>query len=105
MKVSFQKILVRATNWVGDAVMSLPALRALRDRFPQAEISILARPWVADLYRREPFCDRLIPYTARDLGSKFRAPRELPPLGFDSPLLFHNPFAPPPVPLPAPLPL
>ena len=44
-------ILVRATNWVGDAVMSLPALRALRQRFPQARISILAKPWVADLYR------------------------------------------------------
>ena len=45
------KILVRATNWVGDAVMSLPALRALRERFPGARISILAKPWVADLYQ------------------------------------------------------
>ena len=27
---------MRATNWVGDAVMSLPALRALRERFPDA---------------------------------------------------------------------
>jgi len=34
-----QRILVRATNWVGDAVMSLPALEALRVRFPRAEIS------------------------------------------------------------------
>ena len=54
---------MRATNWVGDAVMSLPALRALRQRFPQAHISILAKPWAADLYRREPFCYELIPYT------------------------------------------
>jgi heptosyltransferase-2 len=56
---------VRATNWVGDAVMSLPALRALRERYPRARISILAKPWVADLYRREPFCDETILYTAR----------------------------------------
>jgi heptosyltransferase-2 len=90
--VSFQKILVRATNWVGDAVMSLPALRALRERFPNAEISILAKPWVADLYGREPFCDRLIPYTAADLGSKRRAARELRPFGFDCAILLQNAF-------------
>ena len=48
---------MRATNWVGDAVMSLPALRALRGRYPVAHIAILAKPWVGDLYGREPFCD------------------------------------------------
>ena len=63
--MSYSKILVRATNWVGDAVMSLPALRAIRERFPGAQIAVLARPWVADLYARESFCERLIPYAAR----------------------------------------
>ena len=38
--------------------MSLPALRALRRQFPKAQISILAKPWVADLYAREGFGDR-----------------------------------------------
>ena len=42
-----QKILVRATNWIGDAVMSLPALEALRGRFPEAEIVVLSKPWVS----------------------------------------------------------
>jgi heptosyltransferase-2 len=90
--LAYRKILVRATNWVGDAVMSLPALRALRVRFPAAEISILARPWVADLYRREPFCDRLIPYIARTPAAKWRAARELRPLAFDCALLLQNAF-------------
>jgi heptosyltransferase II len=90
--VSFQKILVRATNWVGDAVMSLPALRALRDKFPNAEISILAKPWVADLYGREPFCDHLIPYTPRTLTSKYRAGRDLRMHKFDCAILFQNAF-------------
>ena len=45
------KLLIRATNWVGDAVMGLPALRAVRGRFPEAEIAILAQPYVADIYR------------------------------------------------------
>ncbi|HUA86342.1 MAG TPA: lipopolysaccharide heptosyltransferase II [Bryobacteraceae bacterium] len=90
--MSYEKILVRATNWVGDAVMSLPALRALREKFPRAEISILAKPWVADLYRREPFCDHLIPYTAATARAKFHVARELRRHHFDCAILLQNAF-------------
>jgi heptosyltransferase II len=49
------RTLLRATNWVGDVAMSLPALKALRASFPGDWITVLARPWVAGLYglRRE----------------------------------------------------
>lgn len=87
-----QKILVRATNWVGDAVMSLPALRALRDRFPDAHIAILCKPWVAGLYQREPFCDELIGYSPTSLREKWAAGRNLAPLGFDCAILLQNAF-------------
>jgi heptosyltransferase-2 len=90
--VTYERILVRATNWVGDAVMSLPALRALREKFPAAKISILAKPWVADLYGREPFCDEMIPYTAGDLRSKWAAGRALAPRRFDCAILLQNAF-------------
>jgi heptosyltransferase II len=90
--VSYRKILVRATNWVGDAVMSLPALRALRQRFPDAEICILAKPWVADLYGREPFCDRMIPYTPKTLREKWAAGRALAQENFDCAILLQNAF-------------
>jgi len=63
--VNYTRILVRSTNWVGDAVMSLPALAAIRARFPQAHIAVLARPWVEGLYRHEPFADEIIPYQPR----------------------------------------
>lgn len=90
--MSYNRILVRATNWLGDAVMSLPALRALRQRFPQAEIAILAKPWVADLYKREPFCDRMIPYTARTVAEKWAAGRALAREHFDCAILLQNAF-------------
>ncbi len=90
--MSYRKILVRATNWVGDAVMSLPAFRALHEKFPTAEISILAKPWVADLYGREPFCHRLIPYTATDLAGKWSAAKSLRQEKFDCAILFQNAF-------------
>lgn len=88
----YRKILVRATNWIGDAVMSLPALRALHERFPAAEISILAKPWVADLYGREPFCARVIPYTVNGIASKWRAARALREENFDCAILLQNAF-------------
>ncbi|HET58399.1 MAG TPA: lipopolysaccharide heptosyltransferase II, partial [Deltaproteobacteria bacterium] len=44
-------LLVRGTNWIGDVIMSLPALRAVRESLPDARIEVLAKPWVADLYR------------------------------------------------------
>ena len=77
----FRRILVRATNWVGDAVMSLPALQALRERFPDAHIAVLARPWVADIYARETFANEVIAYTLprgwKDLGAKWRVAQEI----------------------------
>jgi heptosyltransferase-2 len=92
----YRRILVRATNWVGDAVMSLSALEALRNRFPGAHIAILARPSVADLYAREPFADEVIPYRApkgwAGLNQKRLLTHELRTHNFDCALLLQNAF-------------
>jgi heptosyltransferase-2 len=90
--MSPERILVRATNWVGDAVMSLPALRALRERYPAAHIAILAKPWVGDLYGREPFCSEVIPYIPNTLTEKWAAGRALQTRGFDMAILLQNAF-------------
>lgn len=90
------RILIRATNWVGDAVMSLPALRAIRLRFPQAHIALLARPWVADVYAHESFANELILFHpsrgARDLAAKWKLSRDLSARGFDLAILLPNSF-------------
>jgi len=94
--ISYSKILVRATNWVGDAVMSLPALAAIRASFPQAEIVALARPWVADIYGLEGSVDRVIPYHAargaRDLSAKWELAKTLRAERFDCAILLQNAF-------------
>ncbi len=84
--MEFSNILIRATNWVGDAVMCLPALRAIRDRFPHAHIAILAKPAVADLYAEESCADDVIRYTAKP----GQVARELRPRGFDCAILLQN---------------
>jgi heptosyltransferase-2 len=91
-----KKILVRATNWIGDAVMSLPALEALRTRFPQAEIVLLAKPWVGELYWYHPAVSRQIVY---DPEGMHKGPRGFWKLiqtlraeHFDTAILFQNAF-------------
>ena len=90
------KILVRATNWLGDAVLSLPAIRALRTANPQAEIVVLARPWVAALYEGERSIDRVIPLTAasgaRDWRAKWKLGAQLRRERFDLAVLLPNSF-------------
>ncbi|PYU26256.1 MAG: lipopolysaccharide heptosyltransferase II [Acidobacteria bacterium] len=90
------KILVRATNWVGDAVMSIPALRAIRGRWPNAEIVILARPWVADLYRGQGCADRILIYDNQGKHKCFwgreRLALALRREKFDVAVLFQNAF-------------
>lgn len=54
------RILIRGTNWIGDAVMTLPAVAAIRKTWPQARIALLAKPWVADIYREAGDVDNLI---------------------------------------------
>jgi heptosyltransferase II len=56
------KIMVRATNWIGDAIISLPAIEALRGRYPDTEIVVVAKPWVAELYSNHPALLRLLTY-------------------------------------------
>ena len=82
------KILIRATNWVGDAVMSLPAIRAVREAFPGAHVKVLARASVADLYAREGAIDGVMLYA----GDRRQAAAELRRESFDCAILLPNSF-------------
>ncbi len=76
--------------------MSLPALHVLRERFPSARISILARPSVAALYDREPLCDEVMLYEAprtwKGVGERWSVARDLRRRRFDCAILFQNAF-------------
>jgi heptosyltransferase-2 len=90
------KILIRATNWVGDAIMALPAVRAVREKFREAEISVFARPYVADVYRDQSVCDELIDYDPKGehqgWQGRERLIAELRSRRFDTALLLQNAF-------------
>ncbi len=87
-------ILVRGVNWIGDAVMTIPALRALNRSLPDARIVLLVKPWVAPLFEKDPDIDEIILYSDDYKGftGKIRLARRLTKYGFDAALLFQNAF-------------
>jgi heptosyltransferase-2 len=89
------KVLVRATNWVGDAIMSLPAIRAIGNR-PDIAVAILARPYVADIYRDQNVADELIEYDVRGkhagIKGRERLASDLRARKFDIAILLQNAF-------------
>ncbi len=91
-----KRLLIRSTNWIGDAVMTTPAVRAIKENFPFARISLLAKPWVAPVFEHSSHVDQIIIYDAKDrhkgtLG-KLRLSKELRRYGFDAAILLQNAF-------------
>jgi heptosyltransferase-2 len=93
---TYSHILVRSTNWIGDAIMTTPALVALRNRYPQARIGVLARPWVAPVFSAHPAVDEVIPLVVRraaqSLLDRIALAKSLRESRFDLALLFPNSF-------------
>ncbi len=71
------KILVRGVNWLGDAIMSTPALLRLRQAQPDAEITLLTPAKLADLWPEHPALDAVLTFTkGESLWSLARRLRE-----------------------------
>jgi heptosyltransferase-2 len=89
-----ERIFIRGTNWLGDAVMTTPALRRLRSSFPAAHIALLATPRTADLFTAAPFVDEVIVYRRREEGVRAftQAVKLMRERRFDLALLFQNAF-------------
>lgn len=87
------KIVVRGANWIGDAVMTIPALRRLRKIYPDASISLHTRPWAEGVFRDASFIDEIIPIESRgSVRSVIEQSRVLREQNFDTAVLFPNSF-------------
>jgi heptosyltransferase-2 len=94
--ISIERIIVRSPNWVGDAVLSTPAVRAIRENFPAAQITLVAKPWVAPVFLHNPCVDNIYRYESEGrhggwLG-KVRLVKKLRREKFDLAILFQNAF-------------
>ncbi|MEW5744992.1 MAG: lipopolysaccharide heptosyltransferase II [Nitrospirota bacterium] len=87
-------ILVRGVNWIGDAVMTMPALWSVRKAFPDAPISLLVKPSVAPVFERDPAVDEIILYEDcfRTAFGRFKLAYRLRKKHFSKAILLQNAF-------------
>jgi heptosyltransferase II len=91
-----QRIVVKEVNWLGDLVMSLPALHAIRRSFPRARISVVTKSELASFFDGVEWIDEVIPYTVRrgirGRGDRRAVVNTIRSRGFDLAVLFPNSF-------------
>jgi len=91
-----RRILVKEVNWLGDLVMSLPALRAIRRSFPHARVSVLVKKELAGFFDGIRWIDEVIPYSVRGgvggIGDRLSVVRAIRSTGCDLAVLFPNSF-------------
>jgi lipopolysaccharide heptosyltransferase II len=94
-----RRILVRSTNWIGDVVMISPALRSLREGYPDAQLDVVARASVSGAFRDHPLVDEVIVEQRRSgdrrhegLGGAFRLAAELRSRRYDLAVLLPKSF-------------
>lgn len=91
-----KRILIYGANWVGDALMTTPALSCIRRAFQESHISALTVPGVEGVYQGHPYLDETIPYERggkhRGTAGKRRLIRELRAGHFNMVVLFPNSF-------------
>jgi heptosyltransferase-2 len=83
-----QRILVRGVNWLGDAVMTTPALLRLREARPRAHITLLTHAKLRDLWRGHPAIDAVETFDSGE--SAWSVGRKLHSKKFDLGLLLPN---------------
>jgi heptosyltransferase-2 len=85
-----ERIVVRGTNWVGDAVMTIPALRQLRRLFPEAHITLATRAWAEGLFADSDFLDDLQVHEGSGLRSVVHQVRQWRKRNFDLAIILPN---------------
>ena len=95
-RAKINNILIRAVNWLGDAVMTIPAIGAVRASFPGARITLLANPLVAELFTPHEWIDEVVVYHRKGshagLRGKLAIAEELKKRRFDLAILLQNAF-------------
>ncbi len=87
-----KRILIRGTNWIGDSVMSVAALREIRRLFPEHHLVLLVKQRVAGIFKDQGLVDEIITLKNRQssLNRVFQLSKRL--RGFDKAILFQNAF-------------
>jgi len=89
-----KRIALFLPNWIGDVVMATPAIRAVRERFPEAHLSAVCKPYVSAILDGSPWFNEVIPYDKRGPWERrsLAVIRRLRRESYDAAVLFTNSF-------------
>jgi len=82
------RICIRASNWLGDAVLSVPAVRAIKRGRPDARVTILAHAKLVDVWKSVAAVDEVIAIEPGE--SIFAVAKQLRARNFDAAIIFPN---------------
>lgn len=86
------RVAVFLPNWIGDVVMATPAVRALRQHFPNAELVAVGKPYVSDTLAGCPWFDHTVPFDGKGKREHrlWAVAKQLGRLNTDTAVLFPN---------------
>jgi len=88
-----RRILLVRTDRLGDVVLTTPAIKAVRDAYPEAHIAMIVRPYTELVVRGNPYLDEVIIYDKyrkhKSLMASMRFAKWLKDKNFDRAIIFH----------------
>ncbi len=88
------RVVVRVPNWIGDAVLSLPAIESIRHNFPQSSLAIAAKGWVKDLFVENHLGAEVVTLPeSNDIKAIWTTAQNLKAGKFDTGILLTNSFS------------
>lgn len=96
MKVEFKKIIIKMPNFIGDSIMTLPAIELVRQEYPNASISIVCKRNIVDIFQDKNIAEIIIDDTKENKKNRFKKTInllfEIRKEKYDLGILFHNTF-------------
>ncbi len=90
MNARAEKILIKSTNWIGDVVISLPAVKAIRKIYPDSSITILCKSYLEEIYKNLGFIDNVTCMDNNSPKAFFHMIKEIRSGGYDLGILLQN---------------
>ena len=89
-----ERILITRTDRIGDVVLSLPAIKAAREAFPNAYIAVMVQPRIPDILKGNSYIDKIIVYDKdkrhKGIFKTFAFIRWLKTMRFDVAFILHS---------------
>ena len=91
--IKHKKILLARTDRLGDLVLTTPAIKAVRDAYPDAYIAMIVRPYAEEIVKDNPYLDEVILYDKygkhKSFWATFKFAMEIRKRYFDRAIIFH----------------